>query len=129
MSDSKENSNKLIAEFIGGINETPKGYILFGCIPDRFCQETHFFTTSEMLFHKSWDWLMPVYIKARQIFQIEIHKHKDLVLASLSSEKKHPLLMLQENILFDFLKYKNEEELKQKIYDWCTEFIEWYNNQ
>ena len=58
-------SNKLIAEFMGATGVPlyqPTEYEMYGIIesiPDGE-DEQHFFLPKEMLFHTSWDWLMPV---------------------------------------------------------------------
>jgi len=58
-------NNKLIAEFMG-VNPTILGdeitYEMYGvidCIEDGV-DEQHFFLEEQLLFHTSWDWLMPV---------------------------------------------------------------------
>ena len=57
--------NKLIAEFMG-VNPTILGdeitYEMYGiidCIEDGV-DEQHFFLEEQLIFHTSWDWLMPV---------------------------------------------------------------------
>ena len=58
--------NKLIAEFMGA-NPTKEStnvyaYDMYGIIDtiEDGVNEQHFFLSSEMKFHSSWDWLMPV---------------------------------------------------------------------
>ena len=58
--------NKLIAEFMGA-NPTKEStnvyaYEMYGIIDtiEDGVNEQHFFLSSEMKFHSSWDWLMPV---------------------------------------------------------------------
>ncbi len=58
-------NNKLIAEFMG-VNPTISGdeitYEMYGvidCIEDGV-DEQHFFLEEQLLFHTSWDWLIPV---------------------------------------------------------------------
>ncbi len=60
-----EKDNKLIAEFMG-VNPTILGdeitYEMYGvidCIEDGV-DEQHFFLEEQLLFHTSWDWLIPV---------------------------------------------------------------------
>ena len=64
--------NKLIAEFMG-VNPTILGdeitYEMYGvidCIEDGV-DEQHFFLEEQLLFHTSWDWLMPVIYKVKSI--------------------------------------------------------------
>ena len=60
--------NKLIAEFMGAnpfresVNEDVLSYEMYGLIEsiEDGVYEKHFFLPSEMKFHTSWDWLMPV---------------------------------------------------------------------
>jgi hypothetical protein len=66
------NDNKLIAEFMG-VNPTILGdeitYEMYGaidCIEDGV-DEQHFFLEEQLLFHTSWDWLMPVVQKCYKI--------------------------------------------------------------
>ncbi len=57
--------NKLIAEFMGvkptilGDEITYEMYGIIDCIEDGL-DEQHFFLEEELMFHTSWDWLMPV---------------------------------------------------------------------
>ena len=59
------NNNKLIAEFMGvkptilGDEITYEMYGIIDCIKDGL-DEQHFFLEEELIFHDSWDWLMPV---------------------------------------------------------------------
>ena len=59
------NYNKLIAEFMGvkptilGDEITYEMYGAIDCIEDGV-DEQHFFLEEQLLFHTSWDWLMPV---------------------------------------------------------------------
>ena len=65
--------NKLIAEFMGA-NPTKEStnvyaYDMYGIIDtiEDGVNEQHFFLSSEMKFHSSWDWLMPVVSKIGNI--------------------------------------------------------------
>ena len=61
-------NNKLIAEFMGvkptilGDEITYEMYGIIDCIEDGL-DEQHFFLEEQLLFHTSWDWLMPVVSK------------------------------------------------------------------
>ena len=64
-------NNKLIAEFMG-VNPTILGdeitYEMYGiidCIEDGV-DEQHFFLEEQLMFHTSWDWLMPVIEKIEE---------------------------------------------------------------
>ena len=60
------NNNKLIAEFMGvkplGGSTEYEMYGVLDCIEDGV-DEQHFFLEEQLLFHTSWDWLMPVVSK------------------------------------------------------------------
>ena len=75
-----EKDNKLIAEFMG-VNPTILGdeitYEMYGaidCIEDGV-DEQHFFLEEQLLFHTSWDWLMPVVKKCFDTQHIEEGQH------------------------------------------------------
>ena len=78
--------NKLIAEFMG-VNPTILGdeitYEMYGvidCIEDGV-DEQHFFLEEQLLFHTSWDWLMPVVEKIgdENLLSIDIDRVYDRV--------------------------------------------------
>jgi len=109
-------NNKLIAEFMGGINEMPKGYILYCCIPDKLCKDTHFFKPEDMQFHSSWDWFMPVVAK----------------IESLTIEKIPTFVQIEWNYCFIYGATTIHMERKSKleaVYDAVIEFIKLYNKQ
>ena len=64
--------NKLIAEFMGvkptilGDEITYEMYGAIDCIKDGL-DEQHFFLEEELMFHDSWDWLMPVVEKIESL--------------------------------------------------------------
>jgi hypothetical protein len=64
------NNNKLIAEFMGvkplGGSTEYEMYGVLDCIEDGV-DEQHFFLEEQLLFHTSWDWLMPVVEKIEEI--------------------------------------------------------------
>lgn len=74
-------NNELIAQFMGAnshkvyVDQNTLEYELYGvieCIQDG-PDEKHFFYPKEMLFYKSWDWLMPVVEKIENLgFTFEI---------------------------------------------------------
>ena len=67
-----KDDNKLIAEFMGvkptilGDEITYEMYGAIDCIEDGL-DEQHFFLEEELMFHTSWDWLMPVVQKCYKI--------------------------------------------------------------
>jgi hypothetical protein len=65
--------NKLIAEFMGyTLDTTTKEYY----IPKY--NSGDWFTIDELLFHESWDWLMPVVEKVESLnFSIEMNKQEE----------------------------------------------------
>ena len=71
-----KDDNKLIAEFMGvkptilGDEITYEMYGAIDCIEDGL-DEQHFFLEEELMFHTSWDWLMPVVQKCYKIDNAE----------------------------------------------------------
>ena len=69
-------NNKLIAEFMGvkptilGNEITYEMYGAIDCIEDGV-DEQHFFLEEQLLFHTSWDWLMPVVQKCFEVAENE----------------------------------------------------------
>lgn len=103
--------NQIIAEFDGKEKCTR-------CDPEdcgryKFGDGVYYFP-SEMSYHKSWDWLMPVVEKIEELgYGIEIFRCS----SSLSEQNK-----------FDDTKYAKCTTSKIKaVYHIVVEFIKWYN--
>jgi hypothetical protein len=85
-------NNKLIAEFMGAnpfresVNEDVLSYEMYGLVEniEDGLDEKHFFLPSEMKYHTSWDWLMPVIdkIESDGRYGVEILKYGTTIRAS-----------------------------------------------
>tara|TARA_R110000782_G_scaffold269105_1_gene366593 strand:- start:107 stop:445 length:339 start_codon:yes stop_codon:yes gene_type:complete len=79
--------NKLIAEFMGvkptilGDEITYEMYGAIDCIEDGL-DEQHFFLEEELMFHTSWDWLMPVIQKC---YKVENEEGFDSIVDAVST--------------------------------------------
>jgi len=90
-------NNRLIAEFMGvkptilGDEITYEMYGIIDCIKDGL-DEQHFFLEEELMFHDSWDWLIPVIIKCKESIDycsdnaLAYHNIEDEMLSQLSIE-------------------------------------------
>lgn len=107
--------NKLIAKFMGAVNEMPKGWILFGCVPEWVTEESHFFIPEHFKFHSSWDWLQPIVAKCWNI--TSEFQYDDEEYLHITEEIFHPDYMLAEFMNADIT----------SIWQRVIEFIEWYN--
>jgi hypothetical protein len=102
--------NKMIAEFMG-LWEAEEGYLY----------NTQFekgFRMSDLQYHSSWDWLMPVVGKIEDLGHI-------IIIGTLSD----PLLTV---IYLEGFEQELEGSGSSKIeavYKACLAFIEWYNSQ
>jgi len=97
--------NKLIAEFMGANLYAPNDYEMYGiidCIADGE-NEQHFFTTEQMKFQTSWDWLMPVVDACMNYGHMTQTKEQQFIIQS-----------------FAFVDIT-------KTYKAVIEFIKWYN--
>jgi len=119
--------NKLIAEFMG-TNKQPDRidsdvyeYELYGileCINDGE-NEQHFFTPDQMLFHTSWNWLMPVVQKIDQT-------GASVIIGRMFCEIKY-INPLNQNQTFDVRIASGVK--RNAIVGAVTEFINWYNER
>tara|TARA_R110002167_G_scaffold340884_1_gene548918 strand:+ start:221 stop:556 length:336 start_codon:yes stop_codon:yes gene_type:complete len=71
--------NKLISEFMGAVgtpkyNPTEWDVYLTGCLDVDSDDENakHFYTTDEMKYHTSWDWIIPVVREVLTIVNINL---------------------------------------------------------
>lgn len=102
--------NKLIAEFMEYPILTKKEYGIFCGCPE---EEWDNMPESNLFYHSSWDWLMPVVEKIGTIKPIELH-------FSVAPSCQ---------ILKAGIKHAWEETPFKNIWLSCVEFIEWYNKQ
>ena len=126
-----QESNRLIAEFMGGvykksdktgeldsdriyIGEDEAMYFVSDPNPDRkFIPHQY-----ELKYHKSFDWIMPVVVRIEQgLFAVEIKENH----CKIAGYRKY------EGILFY---HKNSLESKlESTYKSVVQFIRWYNTQ
>jgi hypothetical protein len=118
---SIEEGNKLIAEFMS----VKKEQTFFG---ERYIYEifNNKYST-ELYFHKSWDWLMPVLIKIETeldaVTSIQINKYKNVGLKEIFGETSVCLFEgLHDTIIKD-------SSLKiEALWKAIVEFLTWYNS-
>jgi len=96
------NNNKLIAEFMGvkpiGGSTEYEMYGVLDCIEDGV-DEQHFFLEEQLLFHTSWDWLMPVVAKCTELNDDEFDNEGiawALLSNSIVDAYDHVLCFIQE---------------------------------
>jgi len=107
-----QENNKLIAEFMEWRHEGSSARGLTG-----FWNGSGYFTYSELKFHESWDWLMPVVKHCTDLTRnFEFCSEQYLY---WQNELFHPDYMLSEFIENDI----------SSIYSRVVEFIKWYNEQ
>lgn len=113
-----EEKNKLIAEFMGGyLNMDSVQSSNEWIFPD--------FHTNELLYHSSWDWLMPVIEKANKICN---EKGQDL--SNRSREQKHLSNQLDNPLHWKSWSYHYiglSTDINM-VYKKTVDFIEWHNN-
>ena len=103
--DTTEN-NRLISEFMG---MKPNRYNSFPLKPTDFAQDGDADVRySDMKYHKSWDWLMPVIDKIRS--EVCYVKYKE-----------HTASMIDDGGIYINTKFR------ENTYNDVVEFIKWYN--
>ena len=107
-----EQKNRLIAEFMGyHFDEHENAYYI------QKYNSGDWFSIEELLFHESWDWLMPVVEKIERLgFTIE--KNFQPI------DNDWQCLVVKGN---DILFQEFNEQSIQAMYYVVSEFIEWYN--
>ena len=109
-------SNKLIAEFMGGLFKSNKFTINDGWVwlPfENMCKIT------SLRYNSSWDWLMPVVEKIEKIIWNKIDLTEEVIINGLSCR-----IPIKDDA---FISIKNTKI--EATYDCVVEFIKWYNNQ
>ena len=119
--------NKLIALFLGYVKSSSDKDFTFYTHPDGkgiITQSKHDYTryyTHELiesrsfLFHRSWDWLMPVVKKCAELF--EHHQYDSEDYYHITEEIFHPDYSLSEFMNADI----------ESVYNRVVTFIKWYN--
>jgi hypothetical protein len=103
MTKEQLDNNKIIARFVGKEHDKRPSYYYFGEINAEGNQ--HWKLDTDMEFHISWDWLMPV-------------------ISKITKDEKYIGNEYRESIL-DTVPYGNIED----SYKVVLEFIKWYNNE
>ena len=108
--------NKLIAEFMGWNNDgdfsvIPEGKML-PVFTENHARVSDQFEIEEMMFHSSWDWLMPV---VEKIFTINFDENPRVREWSM-----------QERGIFDPVQYGLHSSI-ESVFQACVQFIQWYN--
>lgn len=121
-----QESNKLIAKFMGGkfyVNAVLQpNYSKNDCfvgienIPISECQKRHYYIdsllaphTTELKYHKSWDWLMPVVEKIVKVKKVKVGGYRQSFILS--------------NIFHSLMEVNID-----KVYKYTVEFIKQYND-
>lgn len=119
MKENIPENNRLIAEFMGGElredkHEPKDSFYVFVDPPKGRTGEM----ISDLQYHTSWDWLMPVVIKIWSITG-----HRSLFYFDL------PVKDDTEKVDTIFATHLNDKEPLLQVYSAVVEFIKWYNNQ
>ena len=110
--------NKLIAEFMGAeLEGTMKGKLVYG-IKGPCSGKTDFYYPSELKYHASWDWLMPVVEKIKEL----MYDQDMNVKGSLGNKIKYVTLY---TAIFESFQQVDIN----KTYTAVVEFIKWSNEQ
>lgn len=115
--------NKLIAEFMGMQNTD------IGWYDNDEVLQLQDNTFDDLEFHKSWDWLMPVVEKIRNVTsydrdrfntEVIICGNKTTIKSGGYGEKKHSNFFFNKTVLGAW-------NTKEATYKAVVEFIKWYN--
>lgn len=134
-----EETNKLIAEFLGWKNHFKSGGLAKVYIGDKsYIQDWECFnvekqkliTPIEMKFHADWNWLMEVVEKIESLgVNIWVVKNKvKITIIGELAQKLNNSLYDTEFEGYDFEYYTKETKI-EAVYNACVTFIEWYNEQ
>ena len=77
-------------------------------------------------YHKSWDWLMPVYLKV----YLKLHELWNKDKTELMEFVQLSTRLMQCTALFghgEINNVKDEESMKGEVYETVVQFIKWYN--
>lgn len=99
-----EESNKLIAEFMGYLGSAEDANLVY------------------CMYHTSWDWLMPVVEKIRGIEEGMLVERIDI----MPNDGVSIHITRQESIIVDV---ESKEATINATYKAVVEFIQWYNKQ
>ncbi len=125
-------NNKLIAEFMGakllvlGGSTEYEMYGVLDCIEDG-ANEKHYFIDDEMMFHESWDWLMPVVERINNTHSDNYGNHYSFQIGNgFVWVEPH----MGSRIFFSGNDIDHKDEpMISKVYRGVVEFIKQYNDE
>lgn len=126
------NGNKLIMIFIGENGPTDSdGTPIFESINGRIrwtkeVKKNSLLQINRSRYHESWDWLMPVFIKCKDLLHTNINDNKQEILNCFKTSQKHKLLELNEFLVIDI--FNTTTFTLDKFYNFCIKVIK-YNNK
>ena len=118
--------NKLIAEFMGGNirGNSTNEYVWSASMPEFYCNQMNAnHHVSELKFHSSWDWLMPVVAKIEDLFFVtSIQYSQKYYWADIA---KHPQLFHpNENSTYETVSVKSASSKITAVWLAVVEFIQ-----
>lgn len=122
-------SNKLIAEFMGGAKEEGGWNFCLSNFGHKVIGGYGFYESNNLRFNSSWDWLMPVVERIRTIAswdrdkfgtEVIINGNKTTIKSGGYGEKEHGKLFFNRTFHGSF-------NSKEHTYKAVVEFIQWYN--
>jgi hypothetical protein len=122
-------SNQIIAEFMGlESEETLTGEMVYAREEQDLTKEnnirTEFYYPEELMYHKSYDWLMPVYNKIEQMGLVYAMNCR---FTSLEDGMYQVSIVPMINNTFDSIFYSSPQKL-YAMFGAVAEFCEWFNN-
>jgi len=117
-------NNKLIAEFMGAEFDI-ENYTF-----DVLADEYNPMSLNDMLYNKSWDWLMPV---VEKICNLNLGEKRQVIFDLCPSDKAAFLQVREQkdNLGYPIVRYYPEEHKNrlylEHAYCACIEFVKWYN--
>ncbi len=114
-----QESNKLIAEFIGRCGKYNKSLYTFKGI-DKTLVNDIWYNISEAKFHSSWDWLMPVIEKIEtKGYIVNVSSYPSIERSVFANLHITP---------YNKTQYTKGNRL-ERTFQMVVEFIKWYNKQ
>jgi hypothetical protein len=117
--------NKLIAEFMG-YEKTIYSDVFRGELYALDVSKGEIYAISQMQYHTSWDWIMPVVEKIESIedceknnFQFSILSDNECEIFGKYIDYQHPR--------FSYLNCVKENSKIKSVYKTAIDFIKWYN--
>jgi len=120
-------SNKLIAEFMDLSTEVDGLYLL----PNGLCEEEmmglgSMISIDDMLYHKSWSWLMPVVKKIDNTITLSSKDESYLYCFDMVSENHVTIFDSLTSTTIVKVPFDKAYE-REPVYKAVVKFIEWYN--